>query len=329
METGNGESGPQEGRAAEVNSSSDARRSFSPLERGRARMIHTFLAGTLMGIANIIPGVSGGTMILAVGLYERFVDAVADLTRLRFRARSLIFLGTLGASAIVAIFVAATPISWGMEHHQHIMFASFIGLTLGGVPMIWKMMLPIKPASIIGAIGGFSAMIFLSFALRDFAVPVSFPFLFAGGIIGAAAMVLPGISGSYLLLALGLYYPIMDGIDEFKGAVRALDVAAAMSPALDVGLPLVLGVLTGIAGLANVLKALLRRLHDPTMGALLGLLLGSAFSLYPFREPGHNDPFAAAAPATFTSVLAVAACILIGFGITFAISRIEGREAKK
>jgi putative membrane protein len=139
-------------------------------------------------------------------------------------------------------------------------------------------------------------------------------------------MVLPGISGSYLLLALGLYFPVTQGLEQFKAALKAIDAAAAWEPTVEVLLPVGLGVAAGIAGLSNLLKAALERFHSPTMGVLLGLLLGSVFFLYPFREPGHKDPFAAAAPLTPANVILVLACVAAGFTLTYFISRLGGEE---
>jgi putative membrane protein len=275
-----------------------------------------------MGIANIIPGVSGGTMILAMGLYERFVHSIAEITRFRFRIGPVGFLATLGLAAVVAVFAMVEPINWGLTYHQHVMFSLFMGLTLGGVPLLWRSMSPISPTGLAGATAGLVFMVAPSFALTQLDLPASILFLFFGGVVGSAAMVLPGLSGSYLLLALGLYFPITEGLSRFKDALGAMDVSAAMDPALGVILPVGLGVIAGVVGLTNLLKAALERFHQSTMGVLLGLLLGSVFFLYPFREPGHKDPFEAAAPMTPANVGIVLLCLVLGFVITFYISRI-------
>jgi putative membrane protein len=293
-----------------------------------AAIARILAGGLLMGIANIIPGVSGGTMILAMGLYEMFVESVAEITRMRIRPRHLLFLGLLGISAVAAILAMVGPINYGLTHHQHIMFALFIGLTLGGVPLIWKQMRPVSATGYDGAATGFIGMVLITFALSELDLPASAIFLFAGGVIGAAAMVLPGISGSYLLLALGLYFPVTNGLDAFKVALNAGDIEAARGPALGVLLPVGLGVLVGIAGLSNLLKAALARFHQPTMGCLLGLLLGSIFFLNPFKEPGHKDPFTSAAPATPLNIALVAGCIVLGFALTYFVSRLGGEEER-
>lgn len=302
---------------------------FGPDLSRPSGIARTAVGGVLMGIANIIPGVSGGTMILALGLYEMFVESVADVTRLRLRRNSVMFLGVLGVAAVAAIFATVGPINWGLANHQHVMFALFIGLTLGGVPIVWREMAPVRPVGLACAAAGLVFMVFISFGLQKLDIPANFGFLFMGGVIGSAAMVLPGISGSYLLLALGLYSPITQGISDFKAALKAVDISAMMGPAFDVILPVGLGVLVGIAGLANVLRALLHRFHQPTLGSLLGLLLGSIFFLNPFKEPGHKDPFEAAAPATPGNIALVVVCIAAGFAATLAISRLGGEKPRR
>ena len=208
------------------------------------------------------------------------------------------------------------------------MFALFIGLTLGGVPLLWREMAPVGRAGAAGAVAGLVFMILITFALSQLDLPASFIFLFLGGFIGSAAMVLPGLSGSYLLLAMGLYFPITEGLSQFKEALRAVDVTAVMEPAIGVILPVGLGVVAGVAGLTNILKSALEKARQPTLGLLLGLLLGSVFFLYPFRAPGLKDPFEAAAPLTALNIGLVLICIAAGFYTTYRLSRIGTGESR-
>jgi putative membrane protein len=110
-----------------------------------------------------------------------------------------------------------------------------------------------------------------------------FPMLFVAGLAGASAMILPGVSGGYLLLVLGQYVPILSGIDTFEQALKARDVAGAMDPALGVLLPVGLGVVAGVVGVSNLLRWLLARYEKATLGVLLGLLLGAVVGLWPFQ----------------------------------------------
>lgn len=300
------------------------------LRQDKAGVVRTLIGGALMGVANIIPGVSGGTMVLALGLYERFVESVAEVTRFRFRARDLVFLGLLGGAAVVAIAAMAGPIVWGLENAHHLMFGLFIGLTLGGVPLLWKEIQPLRPPAILGAVGGLAVMVVIAFFLKNVPLPANwFLFLFAG-IIASAAMVLPGISGSYLLLIFGLYLPVSKAIKDFVSALKGMDFAVIWANGFGVLLPVGIGVLVGIAGLTNALKALLARYHAPTMGALLGLLLGSVIGIFPFAaliEKG--EVIAEAPPLTAVNIALVLIAIVVGLGITLGVSHLGGEEMEK
>ncbi|HIG29231.1 MAG TPA: DUF368 domain-containing protein [Verrucomicrobiales bacterium] len=181
----------------------------------------TILGGAAMGIANIIPGVSGGTMVLAFGLYEKFVNSVAAVTRFKFTLPVISFLCIFGVSAVIAIFTSADVITWGLTYHQHIMFALFIGLTLGGVPTLCREMGRFTGLGTGTAMAGFISILVINSALSEIDLPANFLFLFLGGIIGSAAMVLPGISGSYLLLILGLYIPMTEGWCHDGAGIRS------------------------------------------------------------------------------------------------------------
>jgi putative membrane protein len=108
--------------------------------------------------------------------------------------------------------------------------------------------------------------------------------LFLAGIAGASAMILPGVSGGYLLLVLGVYVPILAGIDAFKEGLKAADPGLLMDPLFGVVIPVGLGVVAGVVGVSNILRALLARFERATLGVLLGLLLGAVVGLYPFQH---------------------------------------------
>ena len=97
-------------------------------------------------------------------------------------------------------------------------------------------------------------------------------------------MILPGVSGGYLLLVLGEYIPILSAIDAFKNALSARDLGAAMDPALHVLIPVGIGVAIGVIGVSNLLKWLLSRYQKATLGVLLGLLVGAVVGLWPFQK---------------------------------------------
>jgi putative membrane protein len=247
------------------------------------------IGGLLMGLANLVPGISGGTMLLAAGVYTSFIRAIAEVTTLRFRADSLAILGSVVVAAVLAILLLAGTIKTLVVEQRWIMYSIFIGLTLGGIPVIWKLVRPARSGTWVGAAIGFAGMAGLALAQAQGTGAAgngaSGPFLlFLAGLAGASAMILPGVSGGYLLLVLGQYVPILSAIDRFKVALGAGDTEAVVQIGLTVVLPVGLGVVAGIVGVSNLLRFLLRRYEKVTLGVLLGLLVGAIVGLWPFQQ---------------------------------------------
>lgn len=318
-------------------------------------VVRGLFGGLLMGLANLVPGISGGTMLLASGVYQAFVDAIADLTRLRFRLRSLAVLGAIAAMAALSILFLAGPVKALVVEHRWIMYSLFIGLTLGGVPVLWKLIVQGSRAVWLGAAAGFALMLAIAwFQMRGAGGSptgdVSWPMFLVGGALGASAMVLPGVSGGYLLLLLGQYVPILGAIDAFKTALIARDAATAIAPALHVLLPVAIGLLVGIVAVSNLLKFLFARFEKATLGVLLGFLVGAVFGLWPFQQgarpaPGFwfkgrqlftpeeieavrpNWPTEYFAPSAL-QIAAALALVAAGFAITVLIGRLgAGRKS--
>ena len=307
--------------------------------------------GVLMGLANLVPGISGGTMLLAAGIYPRFINAIADITRLKFRFRSVLVLGTVVAAAGISILLFAGLLRDLVVEQRWVMYSLFIGLTLGGVPLVYKMVKPLSGKSIAATVGAFAAMVGLAL-MQQYGVTGSgsnsFPMMMVAGLAGASAMILPGVSGGYLLLLLGQYVPILSGIDQLKEALKARDISAAMEPGLSIVLPVGIGIVLGVVVVGNLLKWLLEKHREPTLGALLGLLLGSTIGLWPFqvgvqpkvgdvikgqevtaesiaeidKEDWKTEFFSPDATQIGSSI----ALVLLGLGVTIGVSKLGGEE---
>jgi putative membrane protein len=251
------------------------------------------LGGALMGLANLVPGISGGTMLLAAGVYPSFIKAIADLTTLRFDKHSLIVLATIVGAAVLAIGLLAGPTRDLVINQRPLMYSFFIGLTLGGVPLVWRLAQPVDRSVWIGAAIAFLLMVVMALGTgTGGGGQRSVVLLMLSGLAGASAMILPGISGGYLLLLLGQYEPILGAIDDLKrgligsGGFDAALVLDSMSVVVPVGI----GVVVGVVGVSNALRWLLERFEKATLGALLGLLLGAVVGLYPFQEATPPKP---------------------------------------
>ena len=305
------------------------------------------IGGGLMGLANLVPGVSGGTMLLAAGVYPAFIAAVADVTTLRFTRRALVLLAAVGGAAGLAILLLAGSMRSLVVEQRWAMYSLFIGLTLGGVPLVWRLARPAGPAVWAGAAAAAAFMLLMQigFGAGDAAGEASRLLLFASGLAGAAAMILPGVSGGYLLLLLGQYETILGAVDTLRAGLVGRD-ARLLLDASALLLPVGLGVAAGVAGVSNLLRRLLDRRRQVTLGALLGLLLGAVAGLWPFQQPVEPPPgsvvrgqvvteasLPAIDPADWplerfrpSAAQAVGALVLAvsGFAATTAIARIGG-----
>lgn len=250
--------------------------------------IRSVIGGILMGLANLVPGISGGTMLVASGVYTRFIDAIAEVTGARFRPHSLVTLACVIGGALSAIILLAGMVKGLVVDHRWIMYSIFIGLTLGGVPVVWKMVGKATPGVFGGAVAGFIGMAAIAWMQfqgtgESASQDAGFLLMFIAGVAGASAMILPGVSGGYLLLVLGVYVPILAGIDTFKNAARAQDFSAMQDPLLQIVVPVGLGVVIGVVVVSHALRYLLHHYEKATLGVLIGLLFGAVVGLYPFQ----------------------------------------------
>ena len=264
--------------------------------------------GVLMGLANLVPGISGGTMLLAAGVYRRFVDAVARITTfrwsveatgahitvntsttLRWSVESILTLVIIVAGAGGAIVLGAGFIRDLVHEHRWVMYSLFLGLTLGGVPLLWGLLRPFTPSAIAGFIGGILFMIFLAL-LQWSGVGDAAATAHAGnwwmhliaGVAAGSAMVLPGLSGSYVLLILGQYLVVLGAVEGAKEAVQS---GSDLSEPLSVIIPVGMGAVVGVVGVSNAVKWLLEHAKKVTLGVLMGLLIGAVLGLWPFIAP--------------------------------------------
>ncbi|MGB5220731.1 MAG: DUF368 domain-containing protein, partial [Polyangiales bacterium] len=316
--------------------------------------LRCMLGGVLMGLANLVPGISGGTMLLAAGIYPRFIEALADLSALRFRKGSLFVLATVGTAAVAAILLGAGPVKDAVVEHRWAMYSIFIGLTLGGVPVLWQMARPATNAFWTGMVAGLIVMAGLAwlqvYGASSGVHREGMMMMFFAGVAGASAMILPGVSGGYLLLVLGVYVPVLSAIHALKEALKAGDPASAADPFIAVVLPVGIGVGLGILVVSNLLRTVLERYEQPTLGVLMGLLVGAVFGLWPFQEgvrPKVGEMFkgelltaerlAELTPdkfpteiytPTFSGVMMAVGLVGLGYMITTLVARVGGAGPK-
>ncbi|MEM9074166.1 MAG: DUF368 domain-containing protein [Myxococcota bacterium] len=319
--------------------------------------IRAAIGGVLMGLANLVPGISGGTMLLASGVYPRFIRAISELSTLKFRKRSIFVIGVVAVCALAAIVLLAGTVKGLVVSHRWVMYSLFIGLTLGGVPLVWRMAQPVDRRVWTGFVVGVVPMAVLAyyqmFTPQAGGDNESWMMLFFAGVAGASAMILPGVSGGYLLLVMGVYVPVLGGIDAFKEALKARSWDLMQAPLFDVVVPVGLGVAIGVLVVSNVLEKLLKKAPQVTLGGLLGLLVGAVAGLWPFRVgvapsvgdvwpktgevitaqflqdlPADKYPTEFFAPSVGQMAGAVG-LVVAGFAVTAVIARFGGSEKKE
>ncbi len=245
------------------------------------------LGGGLMGLANVVPGISGGAMLLIVGIYRKFIGSVAELSALKFRLPSLITVGSIGLAAMLTILLSADLIAHLVTAHPVETYSIFTGLRLGAIPIVYRLARPLDRSAWTGVLIGLlvtSALALLQYRPGGTGSGETSPLLgFTAGLVGASATLLPGMDGSYFLLLMGQYLPILTAIGRFRAALQAGDVSGMLTE-LEILAPTALGVGLGIAGVSLLLKWLFRVYPKSTLGVLLGIVGGAFIGLYPFRE---------------------------------------------
>lgn len=256
---------------------------------GIAFTVRSVVGGAFMGLANLVPGISGGTMLLAVGIYPQFISGVAEVSTLRFRPRVVFTLACVAGAAALALAGGARLIGVLLDRFPWAMYSLFIGLTLGGVPLLWRRLRPASGSVALSATVAVALMALLAVFDPDrigdgatSGVGASVMLVVAGA-SGGAAMIVPGVSGAYLLLVLGQYRRIVDAVAGAADAARAAEWAP-LAETLHVLAPVALGVTLGVVVVSNLVKAMLEKHERATLGFMLGLLLGAVLGLWPFTE---------------------------------------------
>lgn len=252
----------------------------------------TVIKGMMIGIANVIPGVSGGTMAVSLGIYDRMIDSVSGI--FKHLRESLTFLIPLLIGCGIGIAGFSYAIEYLLSKHTFVTCMTFVGLILGGLPVIYAG-LKLKKAESGSGIGVSAVLAFLIAFAFSAGLPLlkggadvleTIPVTAAGmaillmlGVVASATMVIPGVSGSMVLMILGYYYGIIDLVKSFLDALRIMDFSA-MKDGLLLLIPFGIGVVAGIVLIAKLISFLFNRFGVQTYCAILGLVVSSPFAIF-------------------------------------------------
>jgi len=234
--------------------------------------------GMLIGSTMLIPGVSGGSMAIILGIYDRLVGAVSSFTQ--NVKENLMFLLTFAVSAGIGMFLLAKPILVLWEMYPKAMGFFFMGAVAGGIPAIYK------EAGIDNIKWRYVAYVLIGFGIAAvMALPGinvmttatggqhSALYLFAAGIIAAVALVLPGISVSFLLLFMGLYNELMQAVSEMNMSFL---------------IPMGIGILLGVILVTRALETAMKKYPKITYLTILGFVIGSLIEVFPGMPIGYE-----------------------------------------
>ena len=284
--------------------------------KGEIRMNKTtkflldILRGVVIGVANVIPGVSGGTMMVSMGVYDDLIDSINGLFR-HFKKSILTLLpyvlgmgiGIVGFAKLIEILFEKAPIPTALL---------FVGLIFGGIPMMLKRVKKSKidVLSVVLFVIFFALVIGLEIlgqhtgADKNLTVSLVGIIISLGlGLIASATMIIPGVSGSMVMMILGYYNSIISTINEFVESLVHLDGAGILK-GIGILLPFGIGVLLGIFGVAKGIKWLLEHYESKTYCAILGLVVASPYPVY--VNAGITD-------FSFLMIIIGVVCFALGF----------------
>lgn len=233
-----------------------------------------------MGAADVVPGVSGGTVAFITGIYEELVESIRSISGAGLRHLPKLdlrgfwssinggFLAALGFGLGVSVLGLSRGVLFALEHHPVILWSFFFGLLVGA---IWSVAQQLRGLSVWeGAAGVVGAGLGLAILkLPPTSSPDSLLFVFLCGAIAICAMILPGVSGSFILVLLGKYEVVL-------GALRQMQVDIMAAFAFGCGL--------GLLAFSHLLSWLFRRFHSATIAAIIGFLVGSMPKLWPWKQ---------------------------------------------
>ena len=236
------------------------------------------IKGFVIGLANIIPGVSGGTLAITLGIYEKLIGVLTHF--IKNWKENLKFLIPIGIGAVLSLLVFSNIIGYSLEHYPVPTTLLFMGLFLGGIPILIRKVKGTKSISnfLIFLLTFSVVLIFTLLQEQTHTVNlehldgIGYFLLFVVGIIAAATMIIPGISGSFILMLLGYYEPIINTIRDLSHMNHIMDNLLIL-------IPFGIGIMIGIVSIAKIIEYLLNKYETKTYYGIIGFVVASIFSI--------------------------------------------------
>jgi len=293
-----------------------------------------FLKGMAMGAADVVPGVSGGTIAFISGIYEELLSSIRACTplalvglfrdgpRIFWRRINGAFLSVLFSGILFSVATLARVIVYLLDHQPLLLWSFFFGLIVASILFIWRQLRRKGIWEYVFLLLGLCAALASSFSPAVQLEP-TMPIVFGAGMLAICAMILPGISGSFILLLLGMYSVILGAVSAANFSLLAI---------------FALGCVAGLMLFSRLLSWLLSRFHGPTLSVLTGFLMGSLVMVWPWRESttmvgeGRAVGLHLLAPSQYAQVLGDAqlptalGLMLVGFILVLLLEYVGGRR---
>lgn len=321
-------------------------------ERGRKFYFLLYLKGLVMGAADVVPGVSGGTIAFITGIYQELLDTIKGLRpevlqlwrkeglKAAWKRLNGNFLVALLAGIFTSIITLAKGITFMIATYPILVWAFFFGLIVASTIIIYRQIRSWNFTNILVLATGTAIAYYITVAAPA-QIPDGLPYVFMAGSIAICAMILPGISGSFILLLMGAYSTVLGSISGLVDGLKALDMETIVPNGLNIGV-FMAGCLVGIIAFSNFLSWLFKRAYDATMAGLTGFMVGSLNKVWPWKEViqyrvnshGEEVPFLdrSVLPSVFEAVtgqppLVIYAllCAIGGFLIVILMERAASR----
>ena len=296
--------------------------------------IKVFIKGMIMGTVNVFP-VSSGTVSLILGVFERFVNSIKSLNPKNFRylrkgqASEFVrrtdfkFFLTIVLGLFTGMILTAIFLKQSLKSYEVYTWSFFIGLIIASVVYVMKRIEKVNIKNILLILAGFAISFLLSIKSNPYSND-NFLYLFLCGIVGATGMVVPGISGSHLMLLMGNYELIV------TEAIPALTKASTFMHGARILFPFALGSVVSIVSFSYLLSWLMRDFRNETLSALAGFMLGSLPVVYPWKEPTADMmDFAFHLPQWNSELLMAVVMMVLGAATVYLLELMARHTARK
>lgn len=300
------------------------------------RYLILYLKGMLMGAADLVPGVSGGTIALITGIYKELLESInsISLSNLKlWKQQGLKSVwGKINGPFLIAVFggilssilLLSRLLEWLIENHPLVLWSFFFGLLIASIIYLFRAELSFSMLNVLYVCFG-AVISFLVTQLNGGANQSSLWYLFLSGFIGISAMILPGLSGAYILVVMGVYQTVLSNVRIAQDLIFNFDQTQFINTASILGV-FILGILVGIKVFAKFLNWLLNHYPQRSIAVLVGLMIGALHKVWPWQNIVANSvkETLAVLPHEYNGdpqILIVITWMLIGFGILFLIER--------